>query len=561
MKRVFRLFLMLLAANMVVSMAVAQTKMPKLSLSEPSSIKWADKRVDWLNKAQVNMPELKHTLVKPVAIVKGVEDENSFQGWRMEPSGEPIESFYKTSLKSHAPIILDLGDHYTGYLTLKVNHTGMPADAPVRLKLTFAELPAEVMTPFDPYKGGLSRAWLQDEVVTIMRLPEEVRIPRRLACRYVKIEVLAQSYFDFVIEDFSFDAVTSATGEPMELSAECDPMIRRINEVGLKTLAECMQTVYEDGPKRDQRLWIGDLYLEALANAYSYRNHTLTKRCLYLLAALADEDGYLHATVYEYPTPMPQINQHVHDYSLLYGVALLEYLKETGDRQTAEDLWSVVEYQVEFARTYLKDGIYDVNKQPAWWLVFDWKDDLNRATPMQGLMTFCIAKSLELAEMLGYEDRAAVKEWSKVLDQMRRASKSKLYDKQRGVMLSGEQGQVSYLSQAWMTLSDTFSRKEAQRAMRYVLENEDTCYPGSPYAYHYIIEALLHCGMETEARELMVKYWGGMIQKGADTFWEVYDPKDDKRSPYGAHVVNSACHAWSCTPVYFINKYKDIFQQ
>lgn len=561
MKRVFRLFLTLLATNMVVSMAVAQTKMPKLSLSEPSSIKWADKRVDWLNKAQANMPELKHTLVKPVAIVKGVEDENAFQGWRMEPSGEPIESFYKTSLKSHAPIILDLGDHYTGYLTLKVNHTGMPADAPVRLKLTFAELPAEVMTPFDPYKGGLSRAWLQDEVVTIMRLPEEVRIPRRLACRYVKIEVLAQSYFDFVIEDFSFDAVTSATGDPMELRAECDPMIRRINEVGLKTLAECMQTVYEDGPKRDQRLWIGDLYLEALANAYSYRNHTLTKRCLYLLAALADEDGYLHATVYEYPTPMPQINQHVHDYSLLYGVALLEYLKETGDRQTAEDLWSVVEYQVEFARTYLKDGIYDVNKQPAWWLVFDWKDDLNRATPMQGLMTFCIAKSLELAEMLGYEDRAAVKEWSKVLDQMRRASKSKLYDKQRGVMLSGEQGQVSYLSQAWMTLSDTFSRKEAQRAMRYVLENEDTCYPGSPYAYHYIIEALLHCGMETEARELMLKYWGGMIQKGADTFWEVYDPKDDKRSPYGAHVVNSACHAWSCTPVYFINKYKDIFQQ
>ena len=561
MKRVFRLFLTLLATNMVVSIAVAQTKMPTLSLSEPSSIKWADKRVDWLNKAQANMPELKHTLVKPVAIVKGVEDEKAFQGWRMEPSGEPIESFYKTSLKSHAPIILDLGDHYTGYLTLKVNHTGMPADAPVRLKLTFAELPAEVMTPFDPYKCGLSRAWLQDEVVTIMRLPEEVRIPRRLACRYVKIEVLAQSYFDFVIEDFSFDAVTSATGEPMELSAECDPMIRRINEVGLKTLAECMQTVYEDGPKRDQRLWIGDLYLEALANAYSYRNHTLTKRCLYLLAALADEDGYLHATVYEYPTPMPQINQHVHDYSLLYGVALLEYLKETGDRQTAEDLWSVVEYQVEFARTYLKDGIYDVNKQPAWWLVFDWKDDLNRATPMQGLMTFCIAKSLELAEMLGYEDRAAVKEWSKVLDQMRRASKSKLYDKQRGVMLSGEQGQVSYLSQAWMTLSDTFSRKEAQRAMRYVLENEDTCYPGSPYAYHYIIEALLHCGMETEARELMVKYWGGMIQKGADTFWEVYDPKDDKRSPYGAHVVNSACHAWSCTPVYFINKYKDIFQQ
>ncbi|MEE1103006.1 MAG: glycoside hydrolase, partial [Alistipes sp.] len=508
MKNFFRLFLVLCHTILFTSLAQAQSQMPKLSLSEVSSIKWADKRVEWLDKAQANMPELKHTLVKPVAIVEGVADDGAFQGWRMVKSDQAIDNFYKTSLKGHAPIILDLGDHYTGYVTFKVNHTGMPADAPVRLKLTFAELPAEVMTPFDPYTGSLSRAWLQDEIITVMRLPEVVKIPRRIACRYVKIEVLAESYFDFVIEDFSFDAVTSATGEPMALSEDCDPMIRRINQVGLKTLAECMQTVYEDGPKRDQRLWIGDLYLEALANAYSYRNHTLTKRCLYLLAALADEDGYLHATVYEYPTPMPQINQHVHDYSLLYGVALLEYFKETGDRQTAEDLWPVVEYQVEFARTYLKDGIYDVNKQPAWWLVFDWKDDLNRATPMQGLMTFCIAKSYELAEMLGYEDREPVKEWEKVLDQMRRASKSELYDKKRGVMLSGEQGQISYLSQAWMTLSDTFSRKEAQRAMRYVLEDESTCYPGSPYAYHYIIEALLHCGMETQARELMLKYWG-----------------------------------------------------
>ena len=560
MKNIFKSLLLLCAVNFVATLALAQSQMPTLSLEKVENIRWADKRVEWLDKAQANMPELKHTLIKPVAMVSVVEDASSFQGWRMERSAEPIENFYRTSLKGHAPIILDLGDHYTGYVSFKINHTGMPADAPVRLKFTFAELPAEVATPFDPYTGSLSRAWLQDEIVTVMRLPDEVRIPRRIACRYVKIEVLAQSYFDFVIEDFSFDAVTSASGEVMELSADCDPMIRRINEVGLKTLAECMQTVYEDGPKRDQRLWIGDLYLEALANAYSYRNHSLTRRCLYLLAALADEDGYLHATVYEYPKLMPQINQHVHDYSLLYGVALLEYLKETGDRKTAEDLWPVVEYQVEFARTYLKDGIYDMQKQPAWWLVFDWKDDLNRATPMQGLMTFCIDKSYELAKMLGVESSETVKQWPKVLLQMRRASKEKLYDKSRGVMLSGDAGQVSYLSQVWMTLSDTFSRKEAQRAMQYVLSDQSACYPGSPYAYHYVIEALLHCGMETEAKDLLIKYWGGMIEKGADTFWEVYDPSDDKRSPYGMHTVNSACHAWSCTPVYFINKYKDIFQ-
>ena len=528
-----------------------------LMAQNDTPVKWGDKREAWLQKAAESMPTLVRQDIKPVAIVRSVADATAFQGWRMERTDEAVEVLYKESFKPRKEVILDLGDHYTGYFSMKVEHMGLPADAPLRFKLTFAEVPAELNTPFDPYTGSLSRAWLQDEIITVMRLPQTVTVERRLACRYVKIELLAQSYYDFNFSDFNFRAETSAHGDVPAIAASADPMIKRINEIGLKTLAECMQTVYEDGPKRDQRLWIGDLYLEALANAYSYKNHDLTKRCLYLLAGLADEEGFLHATVYEYPKPEPQTNQHTMDYSLLYGVALLEYFKETGDRTTAEELWPVVKYQIEFARTYLKDFIYDVDKQPSWWLVFDWKDDLNRAAPIQGLMTFAIDKSYELACLLGCE--AEVKEWPSVVKSMRKASREKYYDKSCGVITSGG-GQVSYLSQVWMILSETLSAKEGVRALEYVLSDSTTCYPGSPYAYHYLIEAMLQCGMNDRARELLVSYWGGMIEKGADTFWEVYDPNDDKKSPYGFFPVNSYCHAWSCTPVYFINKYPQIFQ-
>ncbi len=528
-----------------------------LMAQNDTPVKWGDKREAWLQKAAESMPTLVRQDIKPVAIVRSVADATAFQGWRMERTDEAVEVLYKESFKPRKEVILDLGDHYTGYFSMKVEHMGLPADAPLRFKLTFAEVPSELNTPFDPYTGSLSRAWLQDEIITVMRLPQTVTVERRLACRYVKIELLAQSYYDFNFSDFNFRAETSAHGDVPAIAASADPMIKRINEIGLKTLAECMQTVYEDGPKRDQRLWIGDLYLEALANAYSYKNHDLTKRCLYLLAGLVDEEGFLHATVYEYPKPEPQTNQHTMDYSLLYGVALLEYFKETGDRTTAEELWPVVKYQIEFARTYLKDFIYDVDKQPSWWLVFDWKDDLNRAAPIQGLMTFAIDKSYELACLLGRE--AEVKEWPSVVKSMRKASREKYYDKSRGVITSGG-GQVSYLSQVWMILSETLSAKEGVRALEYVLSDSTTCYPGSPYAYHYLIEAMLQCGMNDRARELLVSYWGGMIEKGADTFWEVYDPNDDKKSPYGFFPVNSYCHAWSCTPVYFINKYPQIFQ-
>ena len=515
-------------------------------------------RGGWLRKAAEAMPELRRTERHPAAVVRSVADTSAFQGWRMEYA-EPMEALYGSSLKERQSVIVDMGRHMTGYFSFRIDHTGMPADAPIRLRLTFAEVPAELNTPFDPYPGGLSRAWLQDETVTVMRLPAEVRIERRVACRYVKIEVLATSYFDFRIGDIVFEAVTSASGEAPRLAAGTDQMIRRIYETGLETLSECMQTVYEDGPKRDQRLWIGDLYLESLANACSFRNHSLTRRCLYLLAALADEDGWLHATVYEYPEPEPQYNQHTMDYSLLYGVALLEYLKATGDMETARELWPVVVRQIEIARTYLKDNLYDMQKQPQWWLVFDWKDDLDRHASVQGLMTFAVERGWELARMLGRESEAA--DWPDLVKSMRRASRDAFYDRRSGVVVSGPQRQVSYLSQVWMVLSGTLSPKEGARALTAVLDDPTACRPGSPYAYHYLIEALIACGMEDEARERLIGYWGGMIERGADTFWEVYDPADDYKSPYGFHPVNSYCHAWSCTPVYFINTYRDIFQR
>lgn len=515
-------------------------------------------RGGWLRKAAEAMPELRRTERHPAAVVRSVADTSAFQGWRMEYA-EPVEALYGSSLKERQSVIVDMGRHMTGYFSFRIDHTGMPADAPIRLRLTFAEVPAELNTPFDPYPGGLSRAWLQDETVTVMRLPAEVRIERRVACRYVKIEVLATSYFDFRIGDIVFEAVTSASGEAPQLAAGTDPMIKRIYETGLETLSECMQTVYEDGPKRDQRLWIGDLYLESLANACSFRNHSLTRRCLYLLAALADEEGWLHATVYEYPEPEPQYNQHTMDYSLLYGVALLEYLKATGDMETARELWPVVVRQIEIARTYLKDNLYDMQKQPQWWLVFDWKDDLDRHASVQGLMTFAVERGWELARMLGRESEAA--DWPALAKAMRRASREAFYDRRSGVVVSGPQRQVSYLSQVWMVLSGTLSPKEGARALTAVLDDPTACRPGSPYAYHYLIEALIACGMEDEARERLIGYWGGMIERGADTFWEVYDPADDYKSPYGFHPVNSYCHAWSCTPVYFINTYRDIFQR
>ncbi len=77
----------------------------------------------------------------------------------------------------------------------------------------------------------------------------------------------------------------------------------------------------------------------------------------------------------------------------------------------------------------------------------------------------------------------------------------------------------------------------------------------SPYAYHHYIDAMIHAGMKEEAYRKMKEYWGGMLEKGADTFWELYNPENPEESPYGGIIVHSFCHAWSCTPAYFLKQY------
>ncbi|MDR1623773.1 MAG: glycoside hydrolase [Tannerellaceae bacterium] len=513
----------------------------------------------WLGKAEENIPKLTESIEQPKEVVRMVEDKGAYQGWKAERAF-PVQQFYQTSLKKQESFILDFGEHLTGYFTFAVTPLNRTPDAPARIKFTFGEVPSELATPFDPSRDGLSRAWLQDEIVTVTTVPDTIIIPRRLAFRYVKIELYHAPNYDFAVSDACCKAVTSASGKPEPLPETTPAIVRDIDRVGLNTLKECMQTVYEDGPKRDQRLWIGDLYLEALANTYSYRRHDLTKRCLYLLAGLADDSGYLNGTVFERPYPHPQAKQLLLDYALLYNVSVKDYLQATGDKQTAEDLWKVVKKQTEIIPLYLQEnGLMNFEKaNQEWWIFIDWRDGLYKEVSLQGLSIFALKQTYELAKLLGREKE--LDHLPKMIKKMTDAARKYFYDKKTGLFAGMNNKQISYSSQLWMALGGVTTKAESQRALKALQTSENVVHTGTPYAYHYYIQALLNCGLNNEAKEALIAYWGGMVRKGADTFWEAYDPVNDFISPYNFYPMNSYCHAWSCTPVYFIRKYPEIFQ-
>ncbi|MFZ2987596.1 hypothetical protein [Ideonella sp.] len=505
----------------------------------------------WLALAEALTPALYETEQQPLRLVAAVADASHPLRYRMEDLGD-VASLAQADLRAGDSFILDFGGHRTGYLSFLLGTSGREPDAPARLRLTFGEVPTDVAESFEPYTAWLSRAWLPDEVVNIDDLPQSVRLPRRYAFRYVKVEVIATSKeFGLRFEDIRAYAVTSAKSAAPTLPTAAPAWARRVDEVSIATLRDCLQTTFEDGPRRDRRLWVGDLRLQALVNYETYQQNDVVKRCLYLFAGLPRADGLVNACVYEKPRPT-YANIVALDYAALYNATLAEYVAATGDIETGRDLWPVARRQLEIlGQTVNESGLF-VDPGDTW-LFIDWNDSLHRDAAIQGVLIIAYRKTLELARIIGLEHE--VPEYPEIILKMVSAARRAFFDAPSGLYLSGPDRQVSIASQSWMILAGVpESDAEAVTALRQVALHPGAIQATTPYLVHYYTEAMFACGMQQEALAQIQRYWGGMVAAGADTFWEAYSVEKPLLSPYGDIHVNSYCHAWSCTPAYFFRK-------
>ena len=259
-----------------------------------------------LKKAEENRPEIRSEKVTPFRIVEIVHDPSWLNGAKAETSDKDISQLSTYGLKRDDRLILDFGDHRVGNFEIHIDQTGSPMDAPLYLRIKFAEVPAELTAESSDYDGWLSRSWIQEEFIHLDKLPARLSLPRRYSFRYVELKVIDTSpKWQAVFSDPVVTTETSADTSTFRPLCLKDEKLQRIYDVGLKTLSDCMQDVFEDGPKRDRRLWLGDLRLQALADYASFDNTALVKRCLYLFAGMATKEGKISANVFVSPKNIP----------------------------------------------------------------------------------------------------------------------------------------------------------------------------------------------------------------------------------------------------------------
>ena len=200
------------------------------------------------------------------------------------------------------------------------------------------------------------------------------------------------------------------------------------------------------------------------------------------------------------------------------------------------------------AQSYFDENQLVKDSDVLGWCFVDWNLGLNKQASAQGIYLYCLKAAVEIAGILGEQTRVTNLQADYAAKQQ---AAELLWNGE--FYISGVGKQISWASQVWMTLGGA-EHGNAQLLMR-LESNADAEKMVTPYMYHNYVDALLTCGEKEKAQDVLDTYWGGMLDEGADTFWELYNPENPSESPYGGTIVNSYCHAWSCAPAYFLRKY------
>ncbi len=500
-------------------------------------------------KAKQLQPKIYQKKISPQKIISLINDPSAIHHWSSKIVSD-ANDYLNQSFHSGDSFIIDFGQHNVGYLSFLCESTGSPPDAPAHIKLTFGETLCEIAEPFSQYQGWLSKSWLQQHDEYIDILPAKINLSRRYCFRYLKIDVVSLSpKYQILFKDITFNTVSSAPEHCLSYQSS-DPLLAKIDQVSIHTLRNCMQDVFEDGPKRDRRLWLGDLRLQALVNNVTFQQHDLVRRCLYLFASHRREDGLVSSNVFVKPDIIAD-DTFLFDYSLLFVDVLYDYFNQTNDRQTVKELWPIALQQIEInLKRCDAQGL--VQDSDDWWSFIDWHEKLNKQGASQGVLIYCLDKACRLSQHFQPDITQAL---NQKLDLVKRAAQT-LWDEQAGFYTSGEQKQISFATQIWMVLADVGDLAHQQKLLTQLITTPPEIGMNTPYLRHHYILALFKTGMKQQAIDEIKAYWGKMVEFGADTFWELFDPNDLNYSPYGSKIINSYCHAWSCTPAWFIRQNK-----
>ena len=333
-----------------------------------------------------------------------------------------------------------------------------------------------------------------------------------------------------------------------ESSFECsDPVLNKIYEISKRTLHLCCREFFVDGIKRDKWVWSGDAYQSYLFNYYSFFDRDIVKRTI---IALRGQD------------PVEANINTILDYNYYWFSSVMEYHQYTGDTYFVKRIYPKMKTMMDFcqARTD-KDGF--ICEREGEWVFIDWANMEKRGKPaaIQILfwralcsMAYCAGVCGFPGEKKAYEDQAEV---------LKHKINKAYWNEEKGAYVTSlinkkqcdEVVMHQNLLAVYFGIADDDKKK---KILTNVFDNEEIEKITTPYFRFYQSEVMCMMGRITESIADVKKYWKGMLDEGATSFWEEYDPDmkgNEHYAMYGDPYAKSLCHAWGAGPLYLFGRY------
>ena len=369
--------------------------------------------------------------------------------------------------------------------------------------------------------------------------PKTGRCPR-CAVRYVYIP-------DCRKEEIEIKAVHQYVDIPVRAQFSCnDALLNQIWSVAEHTFKLCSGVFFIDGIKRDKWIWSGDAYQSFFVNQYLMADPDINRRTL---LALRGND------------PMTTHINTILDYTLYWILGIKIHEEAYGDLEFVEQIYPKMCTLMEFCEGQLDEQGFLTGREGDW-IFIDWAD-LDKEGALcaeQMLFAECYHTMAVLSRKLGM-GMERCEEYEVKYERLTKNINAFYWDNDKGAYIdsyvSGRR-HVARHANIFAILFDIADAKQKKQIVDNVLLNEQVPQITTPYFKFYEMDALCKMGRLEEVLARIREYWGGMLKRGAVTFWEEYDPavpEEEQYDMYGDQFGKSLCHAWSASPIYLLARY------
>lgn len=344
-----------------------------------------------------------------------------------------------------------------------------------------------------------------------------------------KVELLAE-YEYLPIEDVGFFSCD-------------DPRVKEIYDVCAYTFHLNSREFYLDGIKRDHWVWAGDAYQSFKINHYLYFDGDITRRTIRALLGKPPYEQHINT---------------INDYTMFLLISVWEYYEATADLEFVESVFERMTILYDFAASRLDENGFMCERQGDW-IFIDWSE-MDKEGPIcaEQILLWqaqnCIGKLAKLCGKSGSRYFSAAAKLKKNIMRF-------YWDRKKQAFVDSYESQkhiVSRQANIFAILYDFVDSKTQQLLYRSVLQNDQIKQITTPYFKFYELLAFCKMGNIVHMQQMLSSYWGGMLQLGATSFWETYDPTESGAmhyAMYGFKYGKSLCHAWGSGPIYLLGRY------